>query len=125
MDKPKFIPSSLRERNRYLVYHVISESEIKFTDLYNAMWDSISEILGYANMSKAKVWIMKDTYDEEKRIGIIKCTHMFVEHVRSGVTMLQRIGDSRVIVNVIGVSGTLNSARNKFITRDIMKFFNQ
>ncbi len=120
MDKPKKLPSSLREKKRYIVYRVFSSEKILFSDLSNALWESIAETLGSVNLSKAKVWIMKDTYDEEKAAGIIRCSHNFVEHVRSGITLVQRVGDSQVVVNVIGVSGTIKGAKNKFMSKDFL-----
>jgi ribonuclease P/MRP protein subunit POP5 len=61
------------------------------------------------------MWIIKDSYDEEKQIGLIRCSHTSVEEVRSAVSLIQRIGDIKVVVKVLGISGTIKGARKKFL----------
>ncbi len=117
-DRPKFLPPTLREKNRYIAYQVVSERKLIFPDLNSAMWNSMLNFLGELESAKARIWIMKDTYNEEKQTGIIKCSHDFVEHLRAALILIQRIGDVRVAVKVLGVSGTMKGARTKFIPQE-------
>ncbi len=118
MDRPKFLSATLREKSRYIAYQVISEKKLIFPDLNNALWNSILNFLGELNAANARIWIMKDTYDDWKQTGTIKCAHDFVEHVRSAIILIQRIGDVRVAVKILGVSGTMKGARTKFIPQE-------
>lgn len=117
-DRPKFLPATLREKNRYIAYQVVSENKLIFSDLNSAMWNSILNFLGELESAKARVWIMKDTYDEGKQTGTIKCSHDFVERARSALILIQRIGDARVAIKILGVSGTMKGARTKFMPQE-------
>ncbi len=118
ISRPKFLPPTLREKSRYVAYQIVSERKIIFPDLNNAIWNSIMNFLGELDSAKARIWIMKDTYSEEKQTGMIKCSHDFVEHVRSALILIQRIGDARVAAKILGVSGTMKGARTKFMPQE-------
>lgn len=114
MDRPKPLPSTLRRRKRYIAFQVISENKIPINDVFNSIWHSLLNFLGEYGVANAAIWVTKTNYNEEKQIGIIRCSHLSVEHVRASLAMIQRIGDSRVIMKVLGVSGTIKAAKKKF-----------
>jgi ribonuclease P/MRP protein subunit POP5 len=112
--KPKPLPPSLRNRRRYIAYQVISESKFIFQDLSNSIWHSLLNLMGELGASQADLWIARDLYDEAKQIGIIRCAHDNVEQVRTALALIERIGDVRVIVKVLGISGSIKATRMKF-----------
>ncbi len=113
--RPKILSPTLREKKRYIAYQVVSEQKVLLSDLTNAIWHSLMSFLGELTTAHAKIWIMKDSYNEEKQTGIIKCSHVSVEHVRSALALIQRIGDTRTVIKILGVSGTIKGARRKFL----------
>ena len=125
LSKPKILPPTLREKNRYIAYHVISESNIEYNDLINSIWHSMLNLLGELGSSRTNAWIIKNTYNEKTNIGLIRCEHNEVENVRAALGLVQRIGDSRVIIRVLGVSGTIKAARKKFFGETDLKSFTQ
>ncbi|MBU5575256.1 MAG: Rpp14/Pop5 family protein [Candidatus Aenigmatarchaeota archaeon] len=122
-EKPKVLPPTLREKKRYLAYQVISPKDIPLTDLYNAIWFSILNLLGEAGAAKANIWLGKDMWNDQKKIGIIKCSHVEVENVRAALTLINRIGDIPVIIHVLGISGTIRGARRKFFGEVLLSSF--
>jgi len=112
--RPKPLPPSLRGRRRYIAYQVISEDKFIFQDLINSIWHSLLNLLGELGASQADIWIVKDTYDEKKQIGIIRCSHNNVEQVRTALALIERIGDVRVVVKVLGISGSIKATQMKF-----------
>jgi len=112
--RPKPLPSSLRGRRRYIAYQVISEDKILLDDLINTIWHSTLNFLGEQGTSKTDIWIAKDTYDEKNQSGLIRCSHDSVEQVRTSLALIERIGDVRVVLKVLGISGTMNAAKMKF-----------
>lgn len=112
--RPKPLPPSLRGRRRYIAYQVLSESKFIFQDLINSMWHSLLNLLGELGASEADIWIARDTYDEKKQIGIIRCSHENVEKVRFALALIERIGDIRVFVKVLGISGSIKATKMKF-----------
>ncbi|MFH1473541.1 MAG: Rpp14/Pop5 family protein [Candidatus Aenigmatarchaeota archaeon] len=112
--RPKSLPPSLRGRRRYIAYQVISEEKVLLQDLINSIWHSILNFLGEHGSSEADIWIARDIYDEKKQMGLIRCSHLTVEHIRASLALMERIGDTRVVVKVLGVSGTIKAAKMKF-----------
>lgn len=112
---PKRLPPSLRTKSRYIVFEVISDGKVVFEDVQKAIWNSVAEWLGELGSSEARLWIVKNMYNDDKQIGIIKCSHDRVEHVRSSLAFVKIIGETRSIIRILGVSGTIKSARLKYI----------
>ncbi|MFQ6009845.1 MAG: Rpp14/Pop5 family protein [Candidatus Aenigmatarchaeota archaeon] len=122
-DRPQTLPPTLRPKNRYLAYQIVSDKKIPFTDLINAMLHSILNFLGELGTSQSRVWIIRNTWDEEKQMGLLRCNHVSVEQVRAALSLVQRVGDSPVVIKVLGVSGTIKAARKKFFgERDLRSF---
>lgn len=121
--KPNILSPTLREKSRYIAYKVISEDKMEFSDLVSAFWHSCLNFLGETGTSESNIWIIRNTWDEKSQSGIIKCGHNRVEQVRSSLALISRIGDIRVIVSVLGISGTINAAKKKFFgERDLTSF---
>lgn len=112
--RPGHLPATLRQKHRYIAYKIISEQEIPFPDIMNAIWHDLLNFLGEFGTSNARVRLVRDSWDEKKRIGLIRCSHTAVEQVRAALALVSRIGDTPVIISVLGVSGTIKSARKKF-----------
>ena len=112
--RPKILSSSLRGRTRYLAFDAISEQKILLDDLINTIWHSVLNFLGETGTARANIKIIKDTYDDNRQMGILRCSHDEVENVRSALALIQRIGDTRVIFRVLGLSGSIKAAKMKF-----------
>lgn len=112
--RPKILPPSLRGRKRYIAYHILSQEKIIFQDVINTIWHSLLNLLGELGTSEADIWIIKDSYDENKQMGILRCSHTSVEQVRAALALIDRIGDVRVIVKVLGISGSIKATKMKF-----------
>lgn len=114
-EKPNILPPSLRERKRYIAFKIISKEKIDFGNLVNRLWYSLLNLMGEYGTSKCNIWIVKDSWDEKRQIGLIKCNHKHVKHVRAALALIDRIGDTKVIIKSLGVSGTMKAAEKKFL----------
>src|SRR3989338_2434953 len=112
MGEPKILPPSLRSHKRYVVFEVISEHKVNYSDIIATIWVHMLNFLGDLEAGKAKVWTIKNLYDEEQQKGVIRCAHDHVEHVRTILALVQVIGESKSVVRVVGVTGTIKAARN-------------
>ncbi|NIM47387.1 MAG: ribonuclease P protein component 2 [Candidatus Aenigmarchaeota archaeon] len=112
--RPKPLPPSLRGRRRYLAFHIISEEKVLLQDVINTIWHSLLNFLGETGTSRANIRIIKDTYDEKRQMGILRCSHDSVEGVRTALALIQRIGDTRVVFRVLGISGSIKATKIKF-----------
>lgn len=114
--KPKMLPPSLRSHKRYIVYHAISESPMAYGEFVNAIWNTLLALLGELAASDAKVWMIHNLYDANAQRGVIKCKRDSVEQVRAALSLIQQVGETRCVINVLGVTGTIKSAKNKYLS---------
>ncbi|MEM5879182.1 MAG: ribonuclease P protein component 2, partial [Candidatus Aenigmatarchaeota archaeon] len=73
MNKPKILLPSLREKERYVKFKVISEEPISYAELESSIWNSFLDFYGELGVSGFSLWIIKNLWDEKEQIGVIKC----------------------------------------------------
>jgi len=113
MKKPKTLKPTLRERNRYILFQVISEEPIVYCDLESAIWNTCLNFFGELGSSQMSLWIIKNLYDEKKQIGVIRCNNKSVTKVLSALGLLNKLGDIRLTVKILKVSGTIKGLHMK------------
>lgn len=111
MGRLKILPPSLLERNRYILFQVLSEEPIAYEDLEQAIWNQFLDTYGEFGVSKMSLWLIKNLYDSEKQIGVLKCNHLSVPQAIAGLGLIPRLGDTRVIFKILKVSGTIKSLK--------------
>ncbi len=123
MSIPKLLPPTLRPTNRYIAFEIISEQPIQYNEFITAVWTSSFNFLGELGSSDTKVWFVHNLYDEKTQKGLLKCTHDAVEKVRVILSLIQMVGETRSIVKIMGVTGTIKSARTKYLSiKDLRSF---
>jgi ribonuclease P/MRP protein subunit POP5 len=125
MAEPRFLPPSLRSHKRYIVFEIISDEAIAYNDLVNTIWNSTLNFLGELETSNVMLWSIQNLYDEKSQRGIIKCRHDFVENMRVILSLIQTVGETKVIIKVLGVTGTIKSARNKYLLSTDLRNFTE
>lgn len=107
----KRLMPSLRERKRYIAFEAHAEGPVSRWDLQGALWGETCSLLGDVGSSELDLWLL----DFDGSLGIIRCRHMFVEEARAAMATVDRAGENRVALRVLGVSGTIRAATKKFI----------
>ncbi len=110
-EKLKILLPTLREKNRYVKFKVISEEPIAYSDLESAIWQTALDFFGESGISKISLWLVKNLYDEANQIGIIRCNNKSVEKVIITLGLISRLGDVRVIFRILKVSGTIKGLK--------------
>src|SRR3989304_6462706 len=103
----KILMPTLREKERYVAFQVISEETITYSDLEAAVWNTMLDFFGEYGTSKTSVWLIKNLYDEQKQIGVIRCNNKSVQEILAALGIITRLGDIRVIFKILKVSGTI------------------
>jgi ribonuclease P/MRP protein subunit POP5 len=111
---PKPLPPTLRERNRYIAFELISDVKFRRDEVVNAVWNSALGFLGESGMARSSLWLMD--WDEKKQRGILKVNHVSVEQVRAALALLKDINKKNCIFHALGVSGTVKKTREKFLS---------
>ncbi|MCD5409665.1 MAG: RNase P [Methanocellales archaeon] len=109
----KMLPSSLRERKRYLAFEAASTDEVSRRELTNELWANARSLLGDVGTSQCDLCLL----DFDGRFGILRCAHDKTATARAVLATIDRVGKIRVGIAVIGTSGTIKSATEKFIRR--------
>ena len=122
-NKPKMLPPTLREKKRYLAFEIIGEEKIGFGDILNAFWHSLLNLIGEVGVSRANIWFVSDSWDSERQRGLIRCETRYVEYVRAALALIERVGDKRMIIYTLGVSGTMKAAKRKFFGERTLEDF--
>ncbi len=104
---------TLREKKRYIFFRVHSDKKLEFRMVRDAIMNSILNWLGDKDFALAKPWVVKNLWDKKKQEGVVRCSHRYVDDVKVSLGLVHQIGDSRVILETLRVSGTIKSGRSK------------
>jgi ribonuclease P/MRP protein subunit POP5 len=110
-DKLRILLPTLKERDRYISFQIISDEDVSYSDLESAVWDTMLDFFGESGVSKTSVWLIKNLYDEKKKTGAIKCNNKSVTQVIASLGLLSRLGDNRVLFKILKVSGTIKGLK--------------
>ncbi|AKB51503.1 Ribonuclease P protein component 2 [Methanosarcina barkeri str. Wiesmoor] len=102
---------SLRAKKRYLAFELISEVPVSRSDLVKEVMFSASSLLGDVTASECDIKVLG--FEESK--GIIQCAHTKVKETRASMATLTRINGKRATVHILGTSGTIKRATEKFL----------
>jgi RNase P/RNase MRP subunit POP5 len=98
---------TLKERQRYIVYEVISAHPVQ--DISEPLLQKLAETLGVFGMADAGV--LSVSYDTTSQTGILRVNHDQVVRVRAALLMITHLGRTQVIIRTRGVSGILKKAK--------------
>ena len=114
--KLKPMKPSLRERKRYLTFEIISETPVQDEGaISDELYETLSTYLGDEGMADAGVMFLADTWNQRLQRAIIKVNNKHMEKLKTGLALIESIGQNRVIVRSYKVSGTLKTAREHCI----------
>ena len=105
-------PPSMRERRRYLVFEVLSDSPITKDELLRAIIKTGIHFLGELEYSSLKLSLLG--YDRKKQKGIIRFMYKKKQGIKAILMLLSEINGKRLILRSLGVSGTIKKAREKW-----------
>ena len=115
----KILPPTLRVPRRYIAFEVISERELSREELVSIIWDSCLKLHGECETSNFRLWLMKlwrfDFPDAVRVRGILQCQRGYERRVMMALTCAHHYSGVRVAIHILGLSGTIRSATQKFI----------
>jgi len=115
MKKLNPLPPTLRENQRYIVFKIISKKKFEVSEVIEAIWKNTLRLYGDVGTSELSMWIPANLYNKERKEGIVKCNHLSVEKIRFSLTTIREINEERVIIKVLGTTGTIKSAKTKYL----------
>lgn len=112
-ERLKMLSPTLREKERYISFRIISEEPIVYSDLESGIWSTLLEFYGELGVSQMSLRIVKNLYNEVEQTAVIKCNNKSVPKVVAGLGLIIRLGESRIIFKIMKVSGTIKSLNLK------------
>lgn len=102
---------TLKERKRYILFKVISDTEIKKETISQVVHDACLRFLGEFGMANAGVQFLAETWNEENKTGIIRTGHKFVDHVKTSLALVTEIDKHKATFQTLKVSGIINKVK--------------
>ncbi|MHA1752769.1 MAG: Rpp14/Pop5 family protein [Candidatus Helarchaeota archaeon] len=101
------------EKHRFVVFKFYSENTILKDNFIKGIWDSIYKIFGYKGASETGLWIIE--FDNVNKKGIIRCSVKSLNYIKIALILTTYIPkDNPVMFQIVGVSGTIKKAKEKF-----------
>ena len=110
-------PPSMREKKRYIIFRVISESPLDFVQVRDAVWNSVLNWLGEDDAARAGIRIIRNLWRQGEQTGFVQCGPKYADSVKIALGLVHQIGDSRVIIQSLRVSGTIKSGKEKALRK--------
>ncbi|UCD02617.1 MAG: hypothetical protein JSV63_02375 [Candidatus Aenigmatarchaeota archaeon] len=110
--KLKRLPT-MKEKKRYLTFRVHSDSPLSYDDVKGAALNSIINWMGEKGFSHSNVKMIRNLWNSGKQEGWLSCTPKSVDDVKVSLALIHQIGDAKVIIRVLRVSGTIKSGKEK------------
>jgi ribonuclease P/MRP protein subunit POP5 len=112
----KTIPT-LRDKKRYIAFEAASERTITRQALIYEILSSAATLFGDAGCSEINPRLM--SFDG--RYGIVRCAREKTQQVRAALACINNAKGIRVSILVLGISGTIKGATEKFIQKTLIK----
>jgi ribonuclease P/MRP protein subunit POP5 len=111
-ERLKILLPTLREKERYIKFKLISEEPVEYADLEAAIWSTFLEFYGEEGVSRFSLWLIKNLWNPKEQTAVLKCNNKSVQQVLAGLGLISRLGDTRVIFKILGISGTLKKLKD-------------
>ncbi len=111
----KRLPPTLRIRERYIVFQIMSDKGFRLDETVRCIWNSLLELYGEVGVSSFHIWIPSNLYNSDRGIGIIRCSHDAVQQVRASLALIKKMDGNKVTIRTLGVTGTIRSAKSRYM----------
>jgi len=101
---------SLRERNRYIVFEVISKAKFNSLAVFDAICRSFDDLFGQFGLAGAGLMLI--SWNKAKSKGILRVSHTWKDALKASFLFMRGINNANVLVKSIATSGTIKKAKS-------------
>lgn len=116
----KTLPT-LREKKRYLAFEAKAEQALTRQELMKEILNSTYSLFG--DVGCCEIAPMLVSYNG--KYGILRCSREKTTEARAALACINNIKGARVSILVLGISGTIKGAMEKFIQKTSIKDLEQ
>ena len=102
---------SLKEKRRYVVFEAHSPDSLNYSEVQTAISNKAAELFGTIGLAHAGISFLPDW---NKNKGIVRVAADSLDLIKSTFVFIKEINNKHLMLSSVGISGTLNKARNKF-----------
>ncbi len=113
----KRLPSSLREKRRYIAFRVWSDEAVAKDELIKGVLREVSSFLGERESARLNFRILD--FDEASKQGFLVCSNRGVGRVKACLCLVNQLNGKRVRIDILGMSGTVRALKTKFLNKKI------
>jgi len=107
----KVLPPTLRDNVRYMAFEVISDEIVNAKDIKNEILSATTSLFGDVGLTNLEIELI--SFSGHK--GLLRCRQGRTEDARSVLATIFRVKRYRLNIRVLGVSGTLARAKEKYL----------
>ena len=105
------IPSTARERKRYILIRVNSEPRAEKTLVGRLVIQAGMQFLGELGMARAGIQFLEDTWNEKTNTGIVRVSHKYVDDIKAAFALVKEFEGKKMQIHSIKVSGEINKLK--------------
>jgi len=113
------LPPHLRNKKRYLAFEVLCDKTLSREEVISLIWVAAGNLYGSCGVSKFDLWVVRvwqfQISGQNAVKGILRCNREAIDSIRSTFPLINNSKGKRVVFHTLGVSGTIKSAKRKFI----------
>ena len=109
-------PPTMREKRRYAVFEAISEKPRRKEEVGRALWSAVLETLG--TLGAARSAFLFAEFDDQSQKGILRSTNIDLPFIRGSLALLAKIGESKALIRIIGVTGSIKKAKELMVKKE-------
>lgn len=112
----KPLPSTLREKKRYLVFEVLSKhTHLPLAKAVKAIAFAYTSLHGSKGSANAGLLYLARRSHDQLSKGMIRVNRNHVTDLKASLPLIKDIDGHDAIIRSIGVSGMIKKAENKFM----------
>ena len=105
----KEIPSSSKERKRYILIKVESDLKVEKGDVERLVIQACLQFLGELNMARAGIQFVPDSWSGNT--AILRVGHKFVDETKTALALVKEFNGHKITISSLKVSGSLEKLK--------------
>ncbi len=112
MNRLKAVLPSLRQKKRYLVVELISESKLTINNyVFSQLEHLFRNFLGDVGLANAGIIVFNDSYNPKTQRLLVKVSNKYLDKLRASLCFLTTVAGISVIARSVYASGMISKAK--------------
>lgn len=103
----------LKEKNRYVVFEIISDKKISNNHVKSTIIDAFKRLFGEIDYANSAMMFISNASKDEKNTYIIKIKNKYVDMLKTTLLSIGHIDKCDVVIKTKSISGILKKAKSK------------